>query len=52
MSKHVHVMVDMVVDVDMDVQQIMVWTDNDIVQCWQRFHKVTLLTEIFAIETP
>jgi REP element-mobilizing transposase RayT len=42
MSNHVHLVL------HVDVQQVMVWTDSEVVERWHRLHKGTLLTHMFA----
>jgi len=42
MSNHVHVVL------HVDVKQTQIWSDNDVVERWQRLHKGTLLTQMFA----
>ncbi|WP_039990166.1 hypothetical protein, partial [Paraglaciecola arctica] len=43
MSNHVHVVL------HVDVQQVMAWTDSEVVERWHRLHKGTLLTQMFVI---
>ncbi|WP_255409467.1 hypothetical protein [Glaciecola sp. 33A] len=33
-----------------DAKQVMAWMDNEIVRRWHLFHKVTLLSQMFAQE--
>jgi REP element-mobilizing transposase RayT len=42
MSNHVHVVL------HVDVQQVMAWTDSEVVERWHRLHKGTLLTHLFV----
>lgn len=42
MSNHVHVVL------HVDVQQVMAWTDSEVVERWLRLHKGTLLPHLFA----